>query len=264
MTTNRTSQEEAKELTAFHRSFWCQCDRKSAGCPCHSPITGSDVWLLLLQGYGLTDIGVMFGVSRERVRQIANKLDIPRTHGTKHRVWDESLGRFRAYERREWAEYQRLQKKAKRRRLYRDRRERERGKQVDAVRALHKGLGRTPTVGEVARRCGTQTMRLYVAWGYNARRPSVTPKVASRALYAAAGLKPRPPGTGGQLVQPWPRSIDAETVRALWLAKHPYTEGRKRGVNPGVVYGVIHRKSYKDITETLPPLGIERPSKELG
>ena len=50
--------------------------------------------LLVDEEYGLTDVGLMFGVSRERVRQWAERLGIDTIHAGSQRVWDEAEGRF--------------------------------------------------------------------------------------------------------------------------------------------------------------------------
>lgn len=60
---------------------------------------------LLEQGYNISDLAVMVGVSRERVRQWCNQLDLERyaVRTTYRRVWDDELMRFRPVTAKEWA-----------------------------------------------------------------------------------------------------------------------------------------------------------------
>lgn len=54
---------------------------------------------LLDQGYCISDIGDMLGITRERVRQWCEEHDLDRSNapnGSAFRVWDPGLGRFRA------------------------------------------------------------------------------------------------------------------------------------------------------------------------
>lgn len=50
--------------------------------------------LLVDEEYSLTDVGLMFGVSRERVRQWAARFEIETIHAGSQRVWNEAEGRF--------------------------------------------------------------------------------------------------------------------------------------------------------------------------
>ena len=205
------SAESRAEIAALNRSFWCGCSKqkKRAGeCHCTSPMTTDDVWLLINEGYGLTDIAMMFGISRERVRQRAEQLGIAYTRGTKPRVWDDQLGRFRFREPAEqWADRQLL-----RRVKFEHRLGARRAAQVTALRALHAKLGRTPTLGEVADRCGLYQTALYVTWGYTPVQKlcRATAAQASAALYAAAGLVPRLPGSPGHAVHTEPTTTRRE------------------------------------------------------
>jgi hypothetical protein len=160
-------------------------------------MTTDDVWLLINEGYGLTDIALMFGLSCERVRQKAVRLGIAYTSGTKPRVWDGRLGRFRF---RELAE-QRAERRLLQRVELEHRLGARRAAQVAALRALRAELGRTPTLVEVAARCGFVITVLYTTWGYTPQQKvcRATAAEASAALYAAAGLVPRGTGSPGHI-----------------------------------------------------------------
>lgn len=160
-------------------------------------MTVNDVWLLINEGYGLTDIAMMFGLSLERVRQKAARLNIAYTSGTKPRVWDDQLGRFRF---RELAE-QRAEQRLLRRVEFEHRLGAHRAIQVTALRALRAELGRTPTLGELAARCGFDLSSLYTTWGYTPqqKRCRATAREATAALYAAAGLVVRGQGSPGHI-----------------------------------------------------------------
>ena len=204
-----------EEIRAFNRSFWCRCsesERRAHRCRCRSPMTGADVWLLVHQGYGLNEIAIMFGITDTRVGQVydrhfgrlvcAGHYDdeepvVVRTTGTKPRLWDGQLGHFRFYERAEWTARVKLLRRVE----VEHEKARTRHRQVLAIRDLFEAFGRTPTLGEVAGRVGCNLPHLYAVWGYrpdSGRSPS-TAREASAALYAAAGLRPRPVGPRGHV-----------------------------------------------------------------
>lgn len=194
------SDESRAEIAALNRSYWCGCSKEkqhALECRCTSPMTADDVWLLIHEGYGLTDIALMFGLSRERVRQKARRLGIVYTGGTKPRVWDDRLGRFRFRELAEQRAEQRLLLRVK----FEHRLGARRAKQVEALRALYAEFGRTPTLGEVADRCGFEKGTLYTTWGYTPQQKlcRATAKEATAALYIAAGLVARGPGSPGHI-----------------------------------------------------------------
>lgn len=193
------SAESRAEIAALNRSFWCQCskEKRRATCGCRSPMTTNDVWLLINEGYGLSDIAIMFGLSRARVQQVADRLGIAYSYGTKPRVWDDQLGRFRFRERDEWWAEQRLRQHVE----FEHRLGARRAAQVEALRTLRAELGRTPTLGELGDRCGFDKTSLYVTWGYTPQQKlcRATAAEASTALYAAAGLAPRKPGSPGHV-----------------------------------------------------------------
>jgi hypothetical protein len=194
------SAESRAEIAELNRSYWCGCskeDRRAGQCSCTSPMTNDDVWLLINEGYGLTDIAMMFGISRERVRQKAARIGLEYSQGTKPRVWDERLGRFRFRD----VPEQRAERRLRRRVEIEHRLGARRAAQVAALRALRAELGRTPTTAEVAERCDLSKTALYVTWGYTPMQKlcQATPTQAMAALYAAAGLVPRRSGWPGHV-----------------------------------------------------------------
>jgi hypothetical protein len=194
------SAESRAEIAALNRSFWCGCSKEKRHvrlCNCTSPMTVDDVWLLINEGYGLNDIAMMFGLSYERVRQKAGRLGIAYTSGTKPRVWDDRLGRFRFRE----VSEQRAERRLRRRIEVEHRLGARRAAQVDALEVLRFELGRTPSLGELAERCGLVITSLYTTWGYTPQQKvcRVTAAQATAALYAAAGLVPRGTGLPGHV-----------------------------------------------------------------
>ena len=205
------SAESRAEITALNRSFWCGCSkerRRRSLCSCRSPMTTDDVWLLINEGYGLSDIALMFGISRARVQQVSARLDVDYTYGPKPRVWDDRLGRFRFRERAEWWAEQRLRRRVE----FEHGLGARRTAQVAALQALQVELGRTPTLGEIGDRCGLAKTALYTTWGYTPQQKlcRATAAQASTALYAAAGLVPRGPGTPGHTVHTEPTTTRRE------------------------------------------------------
>jgi hypothetical protein len=160
-------------------------------------MTNDDVWLLINEGYGLTDIAMMFGLSRERVRQKAAQIGLEYSQGTKPRVWDDQLGRFRFRAFPEWRAERRAERRLRRRIKLEFTAARKRDEQVAAVRQLFNELGRTPTLWEIVGRCGYPApASIYATWGYGWVK-KCTPGEASAALYTAAGLQKRSPGWPG-------------------------------------------------------------------
>ncbi len=252
--------EETAELTAFHRSFWCTCKLKGAACNCSSPVTDQDVVALIGRGgYGITDVGVMFGLSRERIRQIASRNGLS-TAGTLPRIWDASLNRFRAMGRDEWRERKRIQAKA-RAHLQRLRRVEnqapERERHVRAAKRLAKELGRVPTLKEIGAAIGKPASNMIYFWGFRSNKVGEgTGGRASQRLYEAAGLQKRERGTRGHIVpgaaQGLRRKLTPEQVREIWESPHPYATAARLNVHGGSVATILQRHTYCDITDGWP------------
>ncbi len=197
------SPESRAEIAALNRSFWCDCPKERRYlrlCHCRSPMTVDDVRLLLHNGYGLTDIALMFGISLGRVQQHAERLHIPRTIGTKPRIWDGRLGRFRVYGRAEWRARQKAEQRLLRRIEVECKAAHKRNVQIIAARRLFDQYGRTPTLGEVAEQCGFKPATIYQTWGARRSSKGLTAKQASTAFYAACGLQKRSCGGPGHIL----------------------------------------------------------------
>ncbi len=152
---------------------------------------------------------MMFGLSRERVRQIDDKrirrlirigheFDTwPRTCGTKRRIWDDGLRRFRVYERPAWWARGKLERRVGREMKAAAKRQ----AQVDAARELFDRTGRVPTIAEIADQASCTKMGVYAAWGYvsdKTKRPrTISAKDATDGLFAAASLRKHPVGYYG-------------------------------------------------------------------
>ncbi len=250
------SAETVKELTAFHRSLWCLCGKNGNGCACTSPVKDEHVLALLDQGYGYTDIGIMFGLSRERIRQLAARNGSTKPwRGSLPRCWDPLLSRFRAVSREEWrlgARLRaRLQNKKKRLAAMEFRHSEMRERHVQILCELSMSLGRAPVSRELEVACGIGLPSILMAWGYNnpATRRDGSASRAMTALYNAAGLtKPRI-GGGGHVSGQHCRKLTDSQVEAVW--NHPQPYGIK-AIAPITIRGILQRRTYRDVTEGWP------------
>lgn len=76
--------DDAEEVRAFNRRY-------------SAKLTGKDrldaMWQMYLDGYSAVDIGITFGISRERARQLLKKIGV-RTDGAHLRMWSDKLSMF--------------------------------------------------------------------------------------------------------------------------------------------------------------------------
>jgi transposase len=157
------------------------------------------------EGYSLTDVALMFDVSRERIRQLCERFDV----GTDEtavglnavRVWSETLHRFLPIRRSEWTNGK-LQETRMRRHLERsERRQRRQQEIVDIVRGLKVQLDREPSWREIWEALGeNRTVRntacaAYVLSRWDTQEPSTAKRLKS--FRAATGTQPRPVGNPG-------------------------------------------------------------------
>jgi hypothetical protein len=87
----------AREIREFHAPYW----RAWAGLRAHFatieeavPELKGSLASLFEQGYTLTDVGMMLGLTRERVRQYAVRFSLSRPPRHAARVWDDSRRQF--------------------------------------------------------------------------------------------------------------------------------------------------------------------------
>lgn len=162
---------------------------------------------LAQQGYGMEDTAVMFGVSRERVRQWAEKYGLTEQFkvlgkGTKPRMWDAEQGRFVAQT---WTNFRADQHGAvieTQRQTRRQRRKARRRRLVSELRALAARLGRTPVSLEVSEAMGTSWSDILTNFRGRSRwkaRQHTPYRSLHRRFYRLAGLSPRPRGTPGHI-----------------------------------------------------------------
>ena len=235
-----TDQQEMVEIRAFNRSFWVGGS---------SPATDRDIVALIKDHeYGCTDIAMMYGLSRERIRQIAVRNGL-KTRGSLPRLWDAALSRFRAMTREEWRTRNRLQHKARMQQRLANRREPERRRHVEAAQRLAKELGRVPSLPEIALAIGKPVSHMIQYWGYSSCKVGEhTGRQATTNLYRAAGMQKRLPGQSGHIDGPNKRKLTPEQVRRVWESPHPYKTVGGFKVNYGVAWKILNRQIYRDIT----------------
>ena len=155
--------------------------------------------LLIEEEYALEDVGQMFGVSRERIRQLADHLGYVR-QGAKRgvravRIWQDDEHRFRPVHKgilTQVAQYNRTTERQQRiTAKYAERW----AEAVAELRDLARQLERTPTIRELARRLGQgRNTGELVSYLFGRSRKG-TPKSLA-PIYADAGLPA--PKRGGQ------------------------------------------------------------------
>jgi hypothetical protein len=183
------------EITTFHRPLWAE--RRSVGV--EDKHLEWSLRSLVSQDYSVTDIGIMFGVSRERVRQWCRKYSIrPRFYGTRPRIWDNALGRFRGRARSELEGdlHKRIRSREKLEAHHRRFKLRQKDKQT--LMSLAIKLGRSPSTKELTAALGYPWHGLTYRWGWayggNGR---CTQAQALHRLYRTCGLQVRAVGKPG-------------------------------------------------------------------
>lgn len=186
--------------------------------------------LLDSERYSLTDIGMMFGVSRERVRQLCARMGLGiggEWRGLNHiRVWDDRANRFRPQSRgafnKKVARSQADQRSVERKRKSIESRAAQRAEVVAHARRLVVELGRAPTMYEVAcsvygRAIGNRAGgSLYLALRWTGRSTFKSGDITriTGEICAAAGIPKRPVGYHGTIPQfaSRPEGTDAPAV----------------------------------------------------
>src|SRR3990167_930866 len=150
------------------------------------------------QGYTLNDIGVMLGVSQERVRQLYAQYGVSRPYrGVTGRLWHEATARFVPVRAKAKCAVVRRQCRHRRtEQIAEDQR-----RMADTLKTLAQELGRTPTLQEFAGRWAGRVVERYrvgplirLRWFHSAKRGYGE---ATKALYTAAGLMVRALGGPG-------------------------------------------------------------------
>ena len=213
-------------------------------------------------GYSLTDIGVTFGISRQRMSQIAEReLGITGRHALV-RYWDNNQNCFRAYNAGELQELLEQVKKETReqrheqRRIEQGRKRKKRRQDLTKkIRNLAASMDRQPTLWEVARlfypgigesQSGTI---LATYWG----RDGLSYAATFDAIFTAAGIK-RMKMTGktgetgqGRMGVSTLRKLTREQASIVRYAEHPYHMGTQFGVSSGVVFCILKGRTYRDV-----------------
>lgn len=144
------------------------------------------VQLLYDYGYSLEDIGTMFGVTREAVRQWFQQFGLDRHEGGGAclRLWDDDLACFVPVEPDEYRAAQRgatresrMAKRAARRKEI-----------VEAARRVYARVGRPVTLNEVAEEAGCSTANPSVTFAHLWREPGESYKEPLDRLFQTAGV----------------------------------------------------------------------------
>ena len=151
---------------------------------------------LLESGYSFTDVGVMFGVSRQRVAQWRDQYGLKGSDGRSpgYRVWDEARNRFVTATREEALVRARAHLRARRRTDLRERQETERRRHMEALVRLSETLGRPPTLAELAADLGLAGIAQSAARYWRGVNGARTNADMTKEMYRAAGLRKYKPG----------------------------------------------------------------------
>lgn len=183
------------------------------GWPANPELEPSLRLLLEEQRYSITDVGMMFGISRERVRQWAVKFGIQQNGYHRHnhsRVWDDERNTFRPVLAPEYHATMKAIPRQRKRQERIARHEAARARIVAVLKACAERLGRTPTVIEaweavsgthrdtwpVSLHQGYAAGMLTGLWVGGQRRSR---KGVMAQIWTATGLQPRPVGGRGHL-----------------------------------------------------------------
>lgn len=184
--------------------------------------------------YSLEDISMMFGVSRERIRQLCKQHqvvhpDSARRRGlTMVRVWVDALNRFMPMPKESVVRAQRQRASLVRLSAHTKAVADRRAHIVEQVRSLAAELGRDPTVGEIATKLsgrpmagGRAPMYIIAKWG----APGSTTKERYRRVMAelreAAGIQARPRGFHGAVNRPQRSQTHCKRGHLLAETRHP-------------------------------------------
>lgn len=151
---------------------------------------------LFESGYNVTDVAVMFGVSRQRVDQWRKKYDLKNgiRGGSAYRMWDPRLDRFVPVTRTEMVARLRIQRELRRRAGVTERHEAERHRHVRALLRLARACGRPPTLGELAEELGYAGIAQAATRYWKGVNGAETYAEMTTEMYRAAGLRKYRPG----------------------------------------------------------------------
>lgn len=156
--------------------------------------------LLVEEQYTMHDISLMFGVTGERIRQLANQHGLQERpkHGGLNcvRVWHDGERRFRPVHKRILRQLETRNRVAQRRQKRDAKYEARWQHAIAKLRDLARILGRTPTVLELARSLGLgPNPGLIVSYLLQSSHRRTGSSLAP--LWRAAGLSPNPVGSPG-------------------------------------------------------------------
>lgn len=150
--------EYLKEITTFHKKLWKKWKRKNKIGRAQDERSLNEVPgfiesiknLHFDQGYGLSEIGSMIGVGRERVRQYLD-FDTKEKHGTEYRTFDWDKGMFVSVERKDLVSKLKLVERKKRKNETSNRHVEVRKRHVEILQELSKVKGRVASIKDLGK-----------------------------------------------------------------------------------------------------------------
>ena len=194
--------EDRGEVLQFNKELWNRW-KENNGFGIYTPLEKIPGFLEFIddyhnvQGYSLVDVGIVFGLSRQRVGQIFDRHDLERHEefGAMNRTWGNGENRYVPIPREDYEVILRgtMEKVKKRRSKERD--ESKRQAHTNAIHDFQKEHGRKPSLRELSKSLGytiskrnSGITRFARVWGYDYRdsKNTTTYTEAINNLFMAA------------------------------------------------------------------------------
>jgi hypothetical protein len=248
---------EARRISRFHRQIW---DKVRFESGVQNVFMRDSLQRLFEQGYCRTEVAIMFGVSRERVRQWAVGFGINEVapYGTRMRIWDDTINQFRPVRPIEFDRHRAKLATARRQKAQHQRREDFTAAMVEKIRTFYQTHNRTPLLSEVCALAGVDSVAHLcqkVGYSTNGRRHQAyaSYRDVTAILYTRAGLRVRPRGaTGHRKGSPHKRRFTDDEVcdirRRVQDGETQTSLAIEMGCNPITIYNAVHgRNTYANV-----------------
>lgn len=209
MAVNRTDRELIRNA---HRIGWERIKRQT-GRHSVSDIPGfrSSLVSLLEQGYCCTEMSIMFGVTRERMRQWQKRLGIRELQvskrGPTRRVWDDATGRFRPISIGDYQRLARQRTEIARRKHIRERRSEVRRTHIRFIVSFNAKHGVGPRLHDLEREFNQPWPAISQYWRILRNgKPNRSYSEIHAVMFRAAGVE----------LPPW---HDTGSLQAYWQAR---------------------------------------------